>query len=149
MRGPQDSTPPQPPPPKPKTPLTMHDGTCYGPDQFGPHAAIQPDAVEVLSLWLCRGNNPKYVDAGKPETFLGLYSNEKAPYFFQIYWKDGCELKNGAERVDVRNPLNEPGRADRCPLILRDNFYRCTNNGGAGGTIQAGCLVYGFKAGPP
>ncbi|KAK8127784.1 hypothetical protein PG984_008892 [Apiospora sp. TS-2023a] len=139
MHGPED---------KPKTPLTMHDGICYGPDQFGPHEAIQPDSVEVLSLWLCRGNNPKYVEAGKPETFLGLYSNEKAPYFFQIYWKDGCELENGATKLDIRNPLSEKPDYDRCPSIMQDNFLRC-NNGGVGGSVQAGCLVYDFNAGHP
>ncbi len=53
---------------------------------------------------------------------------------------------SGYNEIYPANPLavKDPG-ATACQDLLVDNYKKC-NNGGVGGSIQAGCLVYEFKA---
>ncbi|KAK8051802.1 hypothetical protein PG993_003187 [Apiospora rasikravindrae] len=148
IHTPKEFTPRPPLPPKPKTPLVIHDRVCYDADQFGSHGDIQPKTVSGHSNWVCRALAiNKIIEAGKPETFLEFYrNNDGVPYWFRVYWQDGCQLENGSTKMDPTNPLDEKeGGYSRCPAMMQDNYNRC-NNGGVGGSIQAGCLVYEFKA---
>ncbi|EEY22377.1 predicted protein [Verticillium alfalfae VaMs.102] len=149
MHDPKDSEPePDPTPaPPPKTSLTLQNDFCYGRDDFGSHGDVHESWVSQYSGWACAGTALKTVQAGKPDTFLEFYTvTNDAPYWYKVWWKDGCELEGGQTEAYASNPLMEenPGYT-KCQEILIDNYKRC-NNGGVGGNIQAGCLVYEFKA---
>lgn len=132
---------------KPKTALKMQDDTCYGADDFGDHGDIHESWVRQYSGWTCAGTAISTIKAGEEGTFRNVYTViNGVPYQFNIYWKDRCELETGQTEMYPANPLGEenPGYT-KCQEILIDNYKRCIN-GGVGGSNQAGCLVYEFKA---
>ncbi|KAL6400778.1 hypothetical protein AUP68_16495 [Ilyonectria robusta] len=132
---------------KPKTALKMQNDKCYGRDEFGDHGDIDEYWVRWYSGWACGGTALNTIKAGQPDTFINTYTtNNDVPYQYNVYWKDGCELETGETEMYASNPLNEknPGHT-KCQEILIDDYKRC-NNGGVGGSIEAGCLVYEFKA---
>lgn len=48
--------------------------------------------------------------------------------------------------LDAANPLARKDAGPReCQNLFIDNYKKC-NNGGVGGSVQVGCLVYEFKA---
>ncbi|KAK8042461.1 hypothetical protein PG994_012944 [Apiospora phragmitis] len=107
MHDPKDFTPQPPFPNKPKTPLTVHNGVCYGADRFDSHGDIHAERVSQFSGYVCGGLAVKKIQAGKPKTFLEFHINNGAPYWFRFYWQDGCELENGSTEMDSPNPLTE------------------------------------------
>ncbi|KAH7131762.1 hypothetical protein B0J13DRAFT_451823, partial [Dactylonectria estremocensis] len=134
-------------PDEPKIALKMQNDKCYRADDFGDHCDIQEIWVRQYSGWACAGTAINVVKAGKEDTFrhINAVMND-VPYQYNIYWKDGCELETGQTEMYPANPLDEdnPGYT-KCQEILIDNYKRC-NNGGVGGSNQAGSLVYEFKA---
>ncbi|KAF7542200.1 hypothetical protein G7Z17_g11791 [Cylindrodendrum hubeiense] len=145
MHGPDDKD--ETPEDEPKTALVMQNDKCYGADDFGDHGDIQESSVRGYSGWACAGTAINAVKAGKEDTFIHTNSVlNDVPYQYNIYWKDGCELESGQTEMYPANPLGEenPGHTI-CQEILIDNYKRCIN-GGVGGSNQAGCLVYEFKA---
>ncbi|KAH7113159.1 hypothetical protein B0J13DRAFT_657357 [Dactylonectria estremocensis] len=122
---------------EPKTALEMRNAKCYGADDFGDHGDIQESTVRSYSGWACTGIALKTIKAGDEDTFRN---------FHKVTNDDGCELETGQTEIYASNPLNEenPGHT-KCQEILIDNYKRCIN-GGVGGSNQAGCLVYEFKA---
>ncbi|KAK1988808.1 hypothetical protein LZ30DRAFT_577260 [Colletotrichum cereale] len=63
-------------------------------------------------------------------------------YDFFVEWVPGCRTKDHYQRLDY--PLRKGGV--NCHTIMRDNYLQC-NNGGVGGSTQAGCLLYTFAGG--
>lgn len=60
-------------------------------------------------------------------------------YIYEVSWIDGCVTT--VARQDVSDPLGEGGKT--CADIMVDNYRNC-NNGGVGGSAQAGCLRMSF-----
>ncbi|KAH7165280.1 hypothetical protein EDB81DRAFT_942360 [Dactylonectria macrodidyma] len=139
----EDDTPDE----EPKTALEMQNAKCYGADDFGDHGDIQESSVRGYSGWACAGTALKTIKAGEEDSFRTFYTvTNDVPYQFNIYWKDGCELETGQTEMYASNPLDEENSGHtRCQEIFIDNYKRCIN-GGVGGSNQAGCLVYEFKA---
>lgn len=144
MNDPNDEEAPK---EEPKTALKMQNDKCYGRDDFGDHGDIQEYWVRRYSDWACGGTALRTIKAGKPDTFINVYTTDNnVPYQYNVYWRDGCELETGETEMYASNPLNENGPGHtKCQDILIDNYKRC-NNGGVGGSIDAGCLVDEFKA---
>jgi hypothetical protein len=72
-----------------------------------------------------------------------------APYQYNIWWREGCTLvHNGPDLVYAADPLLQGNGAApiKCQETLRWNWKGCTGNGGIGGNVQLGCLVYEFMA---
>ncbi|KAK8015582.1 hypothetical protein PG991_008470 [Apiospora marii] len=133
--------------PAPKTPREVHNPRCYRPDEFGDHDDIHESEISWMTGFACAGTALKTIKRGDTSTNLAkAYYDNHQPVQYNVYWKDGCELEDGADEVYPDNPL---GRKDpshtECQKLLLDNYKRCLN-GGVGGSIQAGCLVYEFKA---
>ena len=150
MNPPQeaDAPPEQDPPAAPKTELVLADERCYGRDEFGGHGDVHEGAVASNSGWACAGTARKEqtVKAGDRDSFISFQAwDGGVPLQYNVYWKDGCELANGWTEVYAANPLNkEKPSYTECQDMLVDRWRRC-DNGGVGGSIQAGCLVYEFK----
>ena len=133
--------------PAPKTPREVHNPRCYRPDEFGDHDDIHESEIRFMSGFACAGTALATIKRGDASTNIAKsYYDNHQPVQYNVYWKDGCELEDGADEVYPDNPL---GRKDpshtECQELLIDNYKRCLN-GGVGGSIQAGCLVYEFKA---
>ncbi|KAJ3579508.1 hypothetical protein NPX13_g1055 [Xylaria arbuscula] len=103
---------------------------CYGADDFGSHDDIHSRA------------------RGDPSTFISYHAYDRQqPVQMDIYWKDGCVLDSpSTDEIYPSNPLQleDPG-STFCQNLLIENWEKCDNKG-AGGKVQAGCLVYDFKA---
>ncbi|KAK1999299.1 hypothetical protein LX36DRAFT_632705 [Colletotrichum falcatum] len=79
--------------------------------------------------------------AGDEEIYwhpIGLAADYHQNY--KISWIDGCET--GVSEQDVYSPIKGDDSVT-CESIMRANYVSC-NNGGAGGSIDAGCLRYDF-----
>ncbi|KAK2053345.1 hypothetical protein LY76DRAFT_619986 [Colletotrichum caudatum] len=61
---------------------------------------------------------------------------------FKVHWRVNCRTTPGFQ--DIEYPLGPYGPS--CVEIMVDNYRKC-NNGGIGGSTQAGCLVYTLHAG--
>lgn len=124
-------SPPSPPAP-PKTPRVLHDQLCYRPDEFGRHDDIHESEVRSLSGWACTGTALKTIKRDDASTGLAyaFYDNHQ-PVQYNVYWKDGCELEDGAEEVYPDNPLGKKDSSDtECQELFIDNYKRCLRRGG-------------------
>ncbi|WQF84830.1 hypothetical protein CDEST_09844 [Colletotrichum destructivum] len=61
---------------------------------------------------------------------------------YKVLWRAKCRTKQGFQ--DIGYPLGPGGPS--CVDIMKDNYAKC-NNGGIGGSTQAGCLVFTLNAG--
>ncbi|EFQ28941.1 uncharacterized protein GLRG_04085 [Colletotrichum graminicola M1.001] len=61
---------------------------------------------------------------------------------FKVHWRVNCRTTLGFQ--DIEYPLGPYGPS--CVEIMIENYRKC-NNGGIGGSTQAGCLVYTFNGG--
>ncbi|KAI1420238.1 hypothetical protein F5Y12DRAFT_719727 [Xylaria sp. FL1777] len=132
----------------PTTPRETQERQCYGADDFGPHDDIHPRHLRYISGLTCAGTGITPIKRGDPSTNIVFPAYDKQqPVQMNIYWKDGCVLDYpGTDEVYPANPLelDDPG-STFCQDLLIDNWAKCDNTG-VGGSIQAGCLVYDFKA---
>jgi hypothetical protein len=91
------------------------------------------------------------------------YKNQLSPYHYTVRWIPGC--KTSVTEQSMSQPLGASNAAVNCVSLLTENFGRCkyrtvplchqmyffanvvvlgTNNNGAGGTRDVGCLRYNF-----
>ncbi|KAH7381918.1 hypothetical protein BKA64DRAFT_749377 [Cadophora sp. MPI-SDFR-AT-0126] len=132
----------------PTTALALQDRQCFPSDAFGSHGDIHEGSVRNLAAIACAGTGKKFIKRDDPSTTVKFAAfDKKQPVQFKIYWKEGCLLDPpGGVEMLPSNPLalKDPEKYT-CQNLLGDNYKKCIN-GGVGGTIQAGCLVYEFKA---
>lgn len=134
------------------TELKEFPQSCYKEDDFEPLASdgVYKDAILEFTGPPCGGvaRREQVIKKGDKSTFIHYSTTDsKVPYQYNIWWKDGCTLDNdGPSEVWASNPLmvEKPGHR-QCFDNLYRNWKDC-NNGGIGGTIQIGCLIYEFKA---
>lgn len=125
---------------------------CYKKDDFEPLAKAGVNKKEIWrnTGWPCMGTMlpDSMIKKDDKSTFIHWSTSvKKVPYQYNIWWKDGCTLADdGPTAMYASNPLGveKPGY-ELCFRNLHRNWKDC-NNGGVGGTIQIGCLVYEFKA---
>ncbi|KAK5625862.1 hypothetical protein RRF57_001578 [Xylaria bambusicola] len=130
------------------TPREVQERNCYTADQFGQHDDIYEHNVRFISGFTCAGTALKPIRRGDPSTYISYPAyNGKQPVQMNIYWKDGCILDYpSTDEIYPANPLelDDPG-STFCQDLLINNWEKCDNTG-VGGNVQAGCLVYDFKA---
>ncbi|WAO91167.1 Hypothetical protein NCS54_00862400 [Fusarium falciforme] len=129
----------------PKTKLVKQNEQCYDRDQFGKHIDVEQSTLRWQAGFLCTlGISKPRIKAGDSSTNQDWY--QVKPYQFNTYWRNGCELETGETEMGILDPLaTGTASVDTCVEIFYDNWNRC-NNGGTGGSVQYGCLVYEFKA---
>lgn len=69
------------------------------------------------------------------------WANNNVNYMFEVAWVPGCKYTS-----DSQNTATPIGGHPNCEDLMKETFYGC-NNGGVGGSIEAGCLTYSFTGG--
>ncbi|KAG4259190.1 serine/threonine protein kinase [Fusarium proliferatum] len=112
-----------------KASLELHDINCFGRHQFGKHEDIYHISQQNYAGFACPETESKMIKKGDNSTFISyqrwIYG---APYLYNVYWKDGCELKNGKTEQDVTDPLEEGYKPEaleeeKLPLYRRQDYY--------------------------
>lgn len=167
--GPEGEQPPPPKePPPPPQPLEEQTVQCNDERDFPGHA-------DLVRLQQNQGANHACDSERRPES-IGESSASEPPYKlrynrnvshfnydFEISWAKNCTTDVTTQ--DVKHPLGREGPS--CHSLLMKTYssceYKCRtpltiiitsltcfagkNNGGVGGSIQAGCLVYRYDGG--
>jgi hypothetical protein len=124
------------------------------------HYDVHADWVDAWSSLHCKPNSGK-MKAGDKEIYWHPLGGDYHQNY-KISWIEGCTV---ATEQNVTFPI-EGDEGVTCANLLRDNYYRCKSttleyiqarydlllivldqtgiNGGAGGSIDAGCLRYDF-----
>lgn len=137
---------------KPVTDLKEHDRFCYKPEDL-PELKGDVQDREVMSgtVMPCASRAlPQYIiKKDDKSTFVqNITTRGKVPYQYNIWWKEGCTLAdNGPTAVFAADPLilGQDAGPTMCQDTLWKNWKEC-NNGGRGGNVQIGCLIYEFMA---
>ncbi|KAF5231072.1 hypothetical protein FANTH_13552 [Fusarium anthophilum] len=112
--------------------LEWHDKRCFGPHQFGKHKDIYPISQQNYAGFACPETESKMIMKDDNSTFISyqrwIYG---APYLYNVYWKDFCELENGKTEQDVTDPLKEGYEPESriCQETLTKAYRGCDNEG--------------------
>ncbi|KEZ41476.1 hypothetical protein SAPIO_CDS7623 [Scedosporium apiospermum] len=137
------------PPPTndPVTPLTRGPINCFNEDDFPGHADLQSgdqdDFSEEFSNLRTQMGDNDLLGPDDPPVRLRRVDTHGVNYDFSCSWVPGC--KTTVEKQSFGFPIGSPS-AITAYLLVREDFTKC-NNGGVGGSCQAGCLLYTFEGG--
>ncbi|KAF5532666.1 serine threonine kinase [Fusarium mexicanum] len=115
-----------------KESLEWHDKRCFGLHQFGKHKDIYPISQQNYAGFACPETESKMIKKDENSTFISyqrwIYG---APYLYNVYWKDLCELENGKTEQDVTDPLEEGYEPESriCQETLTKAYRGCNNEG--------------------
>lgn len=103
---------------------------------------VQPDWVNQYSGWACAGVANKQIGPDDQPMDWKTTTNDVV-YHYHLEWIKGC--KTTVDKQNVANPLNvkDPGYT-LCQESYVKCYTHCTGNGGAGGSLDQGCLRYSF-----
>ncbi|RNJ53241.1 hypothetical protein D7B24_002088 [Verticillium nonalfalfae] len=130
----------EPEPPEPE--LEVGERQCNdGYSHHDVHNDQQKFWSETYCKWTAEGVTLKKGDDKLKE----MYMHPIGPYAdlhqnFNVSWVEGCEHADG-QKADFPIPGDD---SVTCKSLMRDLYVECRTNGGAGGTIDAGCLRYHF-----
>ena len=135
--------------------LIPYERHCHKPEDLPPlRGDVHGNTVLSNSGFACAGRAlPEYAIRKDNKTSFSQQAGLTiggAPYQYNIWWKPGCRIeKNGGPTaISAYNPFLQksgPG-PDFCQRTLWENWEKCGGNGGRGGYIQLGCLMYEFVA---
>ncbi|KAH8686198.1 hypothetical protein BGZ61DRAFT_392794 [Ilyonectria robusta] len=130
----------------PVTPLTRQAIVCHNEADFPGHADInggsQDDySTDFSGLSGPNGDDNLYDGAGIIE--LSKSDKHGVSYYYSVNWIDGCVTTQDTQ--NFRFPLGMGGIITAY-LMVREDYTKCTN-GGVGGSVQVGCLLYTFTGG--
>lgn len=124
------------------TPLTRGPINCFDEADFPGHADVNPDDQDELSYIF----STIYTDVptiGPGDDPVTLHGTDKhgINYDFSAEWVHGCVTT--VDRQSFGFPIGDFSLVTAY-LLVREDYTKC-NNGGVGGSCQAGCLLYTFK----
>ncbi|KAM0332536.1 hypothetical protein ACHAQA_002819 [Verticillium albo-atrum] len=130
---------PEAPPPEPE--LTLGERKCS--DAYS-HHDVHDGQQEGWTNTYCRWMTDGVLLKEGDEKLQHMYMHPIGPgqdlhQNFDISWIEGCKHDDG-QKADFPIPGDD---SITCNSIMRANYKEC-NNGGAGGTTDAGCLRYHF-----
>ncbi|EXK43210.1 hypothetical protein FOXG_15412 [Fusarium oxysporum f. sp. lycopersici 4287] len=121
-------------------PLVQQDPECLEPAD-GDHGAIDPGTQDDYAEDFSSQEPDGGWEAGADIQHSYKETSHGVVYEYKVNWAQDC-ITDG-DTQDIRWPLGQAGDITAYSL-MRDAFEKC-NNGGIGGSIQAGCLVYTFN----
>lgn len=121
--------------------VTLPSPICGDENDFPRHAEIDYQRVRDTSFEWCQSPTVLgLMDVGEKCLVDVQHDSLGVLYEYSICWADDCV----GEPQNRQKPLGEKG--PDCELILQYSWKAC-NNGGVGGQVQAGCLIYKLRAG--
>ncbi|KAH7491008.1 hypothetical protein FOMA001_g3656 [Fusarium oxysporum f. sp. matthiolae] len=121
-------------------PLVQQDPECLEPAD-GDHGAIDPGTQDDYAEDFSSQEPDGGWEAGADIQHSYKETCHGVVYEYKVNWARDC-ITDG-DTQDIRWPLGQAGDITAYSL-MRDAFEKC-NNGGIGGSIQAGCLVHTFN----
>ncbi|KAK1961974.1 hypothetical protein LY78DRAFT_706121 [Colletotrichum sublineola] len=138
--------------PRANAPFELHAVECHDPEwpEYKGHGDVHRDRIDHGALTFCESDLARStlttVDDVKNHPLHAwrwrYYDDRKIYQDYKVHWRVNCRTIQGFQ--DIEFPLGPNGPS--CIDIMRDNYIKC-NNGGIGGSTQAGCLVYTLHAG--
>ncbi|KAI2601699.1 hypothetical protein GGR54DRAFT_96941 [Hypoxylon sp. NC1633] len=110
---------------------------CYNSLELSCYHDVDPDTAHSKSDKFCSDHASIIELSNGPEI---QYTSNEFLDLISYYWKISRKPNCVADQVSVGQPI--PGFS--CPKAMRLAFDGC-NNGGHGGTVEVGCLVYRFN----
>ncbi|KAK7570379.1 hypothetical protein V3481_019559 [Fusarium oxysporum f. sp. vasinfectum] len=121
---------------------TVPKPICGNKDDLQGHVAIHDQRVRQTSFeWCFLPAVEGLMSAGDACVISAQADAWGVLYEYSICWADDCIGKSQV----MQKPLGEKG--PRCETILHRYAWKACNNGGVGGQVQAGCLIYKIRAG--
>ncbi|KAH7231272.1 uncharacterized protein BKA55DRAFT_696176 [Fusarium redolens] len=121
---------------------TLPKPICGGKDDLRGHVDIQDQRVRQTAFEWCSLPAVKgLMSAGDGCVKDVQRDSWDVLYEYSICWAEDCV----GESQDRQKPLGDEG--PRCEVILHQYSWKACNNGGVGGQVQAGCLIYKIRAG--
>ncbi|KAF4943139.1 hypothetical protein FSARC_15024 [Fusarium sarcochroum] len=121
--------------------MTLPSPICGDESDFPGHVEIDYQRVRDTSFEWCQSPTVLgLMEVGEKCVVDVQHDSLDVLYEYSICWADDCI----GEPQNRQKPLGEKGPG--CELILQDTWKAC-NNGGVGGQVQAGCLIYKLRAG--
>ncbi|KAL5600434.1 hypothetical protein FOVSG1_008246 [Fusarium oxysporum f. sp. vasinfectum] len=121
-------------------PVVQQDPECLKPTG-GDHGAIDPGTQDDYAEEFSSQGPDGGWEAGPDIQHSYKETSHGVVYEYKVNWAQDCTTDGDTQ--DVRWPLGQSGDVTTYSL-MRGAFEKC-NNGGIGGSIQAGCLVYTFN----
>ncbi|KAJ7161200.1 glycoside hydrolase family 18 protein [Mycena filopes] len=138
--------------PTPTHALSVDDVVCLDEADFPGHGDINPDSQNEEAFWFCLQQTTGASDdpnGGWTEMSFGDAAIDwttfvsQISYHYRIEWVNGCITTVDKQNVGYPVGSDSPDGFSPCQHYLNDAYRDC-NNGGVGGSIQAGCLKYSF-----
>ncbi|KAI1840029.1 hypothetical protein JX266_013762 [Neoarthrinium moseri] len=133
------------------TPVSqVSDITCWSEADFPGHADISPTTQQLFANEFCETDRDRKTRLYSNRLMDYMYSKRRISssginYDYKVEWKSGCQSNQPSQSVQY--PADPNGALGiTCREALHGNFKNC-NNGGVGGEVQVGCLVYTFIGG--
>ncbi|CVK98987.1 uncharacterized protein FPRN_03922 [Fusarium proliferatum] len=121
-------------------PLVQQDPECLKPTD-GDHGAIDPGTQDDYAEDFSSQEPDRGWEAGPDIEHTYKETSHGIVYEYKVNWVQDCTTDGDTQ--DIRWPLGQAGDVTAYSL-MRGAFEKC-NNGGIGGSIQAGCLAYTFN----
>lgn len=155
--------------------FTEHNRVCNNEKDFKGHADINPAMQYEGCSRFCKSEKGKVTLSrelhGSPPYPAARYRHKDRNginHDFKVEWKRGC--KTTQESQSILGPLGMPPDGPGCVDLMRANYEKCKvnpfqpiclfrrsgvtddayclgYNGGVGGSIQVGCLVFTYDGG--
>jgi hypothetical protein len=145
--SPLPSPPLMPAPPLNGVALDLGPRECFKEADVPGHHSVGDNEITELAHEFCDQNGPWHGKqdhiSAKDTPFTGWYTDSQGTnYYFSVFWAKKCVT--ALDKQNIETPLHD--KAPSCMKLMQDNYFGC-NNGGVGGKIQAGCVVYKFVGG--
>ncbi|KAK2019875.1 hypothetical protein LZ32DRAFT_612281 [Colletotrichum eremochloae] len=128
------------------TPLEEQARVCNLEAEHSPHDPIdsrkQGKGVSAFCD-LLRGKGG-YLEPGMESQRVEFQDANGGRHHYKVEWAAECQTE--VESQAIRRPLGHVSASLNCHDLMRDNYLKC-NNGGVGGKVQVGCLIYTYNGG--
>ncbi|KAF9878305.1 hypothetical protein CkaCkLH20_04343 [Colletotrichum karsti] len=130
-------------------PFSEQERKCHNEDDFRGHAEIRSGKQHDGAVAFCKSSKgmatlTKAVNGNPPYPAVRYRHVDrwKINHDFKVEWEPGCET---SERIqEIQQPTGPGGPV--CYHLMRANYLNCIN-GGVGGSVQVGCLIYTYNGG--
>ncbi|KAK1636440.1 hypothetical protein BDP81DRAFT_406334 [Colletotrichum phormii] len=116
---------------------------CNKEADFNPHPPIHSDKQLKGADYFCN-NYAGFMEPGMKSLRVEWHDEFQGRHQYKVSWAAGC-IADG-DRQHVKYPKGLSNTNPSCNDLMRDNYLQC-NNGGVGGKVQVGCLVYAYNGG--